>query len=77
MKTRPSAYQIAIAETLKRHPHVPTADPRIIEAWMRTAHPTLDHLSPCEFDIAVKKAAYCAFVATDEMNENLATIEGL
>ncbi|MBN2564637.1 MAG: hypothetical protein JXB46_02895 [Candidatus Eisenbacteria bacterium] len=77
MKTRPSAYQIAIEETLKKNPHVPAADPRIIEAWMRVEHPTLDHLSPREFDREVKKAAYCAFVATEEMNENLAKCEGL
>ena len=43
-------YQRFIAE------HVRDTDPRHVEAWMRTAHPTLDGLSRSEFLAAMYEA---------------------
>jgi hypothetical protein len=37
----------------------PTYDPRHIEAFMRSEHPTLDGLSPSRFRSEVRMAAAC------------------
>jgi hypothetical protein len=51
--------------------------PHHVEAWMRSERPTLDHLTPTEFEIEVRAAAACALTAGAEMNERLASSFGL
>lgn len=70
-----SIYQTDIRDTLGRMgwEHL---DPRWVEAWMRSEHPTLDGLSRERFNVEVSIAAVCA--ANDvAMSEKLARSYGL
>lgn len=50
---------------------------RIIEAWMRDEHGTLDGLSPAQFGAAVTSARLTAIAAGDAINEELARSYGM
>lgn len=52
-------------------------DPRHIEAWLRTEHPTLDHLSKVAFRHAVFAAIETTHLATKAQSEALAQSYGL
>lgn len=56
---------------------LPSADPRHLEAWMRSEHGTLDALSEAEFSAAVRRAWACIDQAGAEMSEQLAKSYGL
>lgn len=73
-----SFYQEEIQKLLDAASSLPNSvEPRIIEAWMRTRHGTLDALSAREFRTEVIEAAFCARKATRELNEQLAKSYGL
>lgn len=55
----------------------PTYDPRHIEAFMRSEHGTLDHLSPDAFAAEVCIAAMCIEDGGREFGERLAKSYGL
>ena len=70
-----SFYEHAIADSL-RDQGLPTHAPRLIEAWMRVEHGTLDALTRDRFDEEVRIGAEC--VARDpESSERLAWSYGL
>lgn len=52
-------------------------DPRHVEAWMRIAHGTLDHLGPAEFESEVCIANACVTEAGQQESETLAVSYGL
>lgn len=52
-------------------------DPRLVEGWLRVAHPTLDALSAEELDAEILTAAATAREAGHEMTERLAASFGL
>ena len=54
----------------------PGFDPRHVEAWMRLAHPTLDHLSPVEFGAEIFAACDCIRGAGLAESEALARTYG-
>jgi hypothetical protein len=64
-------YQRFIAE------HVKDVDPRLVEAWMRIEHPTLDGLSRQEFIDEMYAALTAALEAGPEESEALAASFGL
>lgn len=55
----------------------PTYDPRHIEAFMRSEHGTLDHLSPDTFAAEVAIAVMCIEDGGMEFGERLAKSYGL
>jgi hypothetical protein len=55
----------------------PTHDPRLIEAFMRVGHSTLDGLSPNEFKREVRLSAACIDEAGVEFSEQIAKSVGL
>lgn len=57
--------------------HAPDCDPAIIEAWMRSEHGTLDHLSPERFATEVQIARICAQEAGPDMNRLVLESMGL
>lgn len=58
-------------------PIVPNHDPRLIEAWMRLDHPTLDALSPEYFAEEARLAAKCVDRAGVAKSEELARAMGV
>jgi len=50
----------------------PDYDPRHVEAYMRSAHSTLDHLSPAEFSREVRLAVACIETAGKVFAERVA-----
>ena len=58
-------------------PLAPTYDPRHIEAFMRSEHPTLDGLSAARFRSEVKIACLCVDEGGVEMAEKIAKSFGL
>lgn len=71
-----SAYRLKIRETLARAGR-DGADPRHVEAWMRSEHGTLDSLSPGRFAREVVIAAILAEASDRDTNEQLANSFGL
>ena len=71
------SYQNQIREEAARSGPVGRTDPRHVEAWMRTEHPTLDGLSPRAFATAVSAAIECAIESGPEVSEELARSYGL
>jgi hypothetical protein len=71
-----SAYRLAILEASAERGR-PDADPRLVEAWMRLEHPTLDALSPSAFDAEVGAALDCVDAAGAAESEKLAASLGL
>jgi len=60
--------------------HLPTFGPvdlATIEAWMRVENPTLDHLTPEQFQHEVAVAAATAAIASEQENRALVTSLGL
>lgn len=55
----------------------PAYDPRVIEAWMRSEHGTLDALSPQRFAAEVDAAAACAEAAGTRLNDAMVASFGL
>lgn len=55
----------------------PAHDPRHIEAYMRSEHSTLDHLSPQAFRSEVRMAVACIREGGAEMAERVALSFGL
>ncbi|HEU5019652.1 MAG TPA: hypothetical protein VFT69_16965 [Pseudolabrys sp.] len=55
---------------------VPASEPRHVEAWMRSEHGTLDHLSPEQFVLEAQVAADLAAI-DPAMSEALAQSFGL
>ncbi len=55
----------------------PSHDPRLIEAYMRLAHSTLDGLSPYEFEQEARIAALCIDHGGRAQAERLAVSMGL
>jgi hypothetical protein len=71
-----SAYQDTIRECAARVGRT-RIDPRHVEAWMLVEHPTLDGLSPRQFDAEVAAAIACIDEAGVEQSEALAGSFGL
>ena len=69
--TDPTFYQRRIAER--------TSDvaPRLVEAWMRLEHPTLDGVSAAEFEREIDEALECIRAAGLDDSEALAASFGL
>lgn len=65
-------YQEMIREHMAALGRVGAHDPKIIEAWMRVEHSTLDALSRSRFRQEVKIALECADAATAEQNLSVA-----
>ncbi len=63
--------------TDKIAPLAPSYDPRHIEAFMRSEHPTLDGLSPSRFRAEVKMAMACVDEGGLELAERVARSFGL
>ena len=59
------------------HRLAPDANPRWVEAWMRSEHGTLDHLSVDRFRHEVLVALDCIAEAGKEQSEKLARSYGL
>ncbi len=55
----------------------PAHDPRLIEAYMRLAHSTLDGLSPHEFEQEARLAALCIDHGGRAQAERLAVSMGI
>ena len=53
------------------------ANVRWIEAWIRTEHPTMDHLSVADMRIEVGVALECIAEAGSEASEALALSHGI
>lgn len=70
-------YQQMIREDMARLGRVGAADPRHIEAWMRSEHPTLDGLSSARFACEVVLALECVAVTGVIASEALAQSFGL
>jgi hypothetical protein len=52
-------------------------DPRHVEAWIRSEHGTLDHLSRRQFELEVSAAVACIARGGTKMSEMLARSYGL
>lgn len=72
-----TAYTNAIRHTLALQGRLGAHDPRIVEAWMRLEHGTLDGLGRVAFQRAVGEAMECADASTRQENESLAGSFGL
>ena len=72
-----SFYQDEITTILAAAGDLPRVEARIIEAWMRVEHGTLDALTARQFREEVVVAAFCARDASDDQNEALARSYGL
>lgn len=72
-----SFYQDEIRTILAAAGDLPRVEPRIIEAWMRVEHGTLDALTARQFREEVVIATFCARDAGDDANERLARSYGL
>jgi len=70
-------YGKMIRESLAKQGMLAQFDPRHIEAFMRTEHPTLDGLSSQQFDAEVAIGAECVRVGGHEMAERVAKSFGL
>ena len=70
-------YRTLIRETMARAGKVGAADPRHVEAWMRSGHPTLDALSMSAFEREVAVALRCIAASTAEKSEALAASYGM
>jgi len=66
-------YQSLIIETLRCTP----MQARLIEAWMRLEHGTLDHLDRASFKREARIGLECALASTASENESLAQSFGL
>jgi hypothetical protein len=55
----------------------PNVDPRHIEAWMRSEHGTLDHLSREQFAVAVHEGIIFVAASGTAQSEELARSYGL
>lgn len=62
------------ADQIKRI--APTFDPRHVEAFMRSEHGTLDHLSPDRFAAEVAMACFCIKDGGQDLAERLAKSYG-
>lgn len=73
---RSSRYAERIREVLKamRQEQVPAA---YVEAWMRLEHPTLDNLSPAQFEAEARVAIGCVLASSAAENLALAKSYGL
>ncbi len=71
-----SLYQGRIAETLVGL-GAPGASPRVVEAWLRLEHGTLDGLGGAAWVAAVRLALGCAQASAPAENEELARSFGL
>jgi hypothetical protein len=69
-------YQKTILDLLAKMNRSDVA-PRLVEAWMRLSHGTLDRLSAAAFAEAVDVAVICIDDASPEDNESLAKSYGL
>jgi hypothetical protein len=56
---------------------VPGVPARLVEAWMRLEHSTLDGLSRSQFNRAARTAAQCLAASDPTTNEALAASYGL
>lgn len=70
-------YHILIREALARAGHVGAADPRHIEGYIRLEHPTLDGLTPDQFQAEVVFSLRCVLQDGVEAAERLAQSFGL
>lgn len=70
---RPSPYASRIRAAIGPTP----VDVRHVEAYMRAETPTLDSLSPQDFDDEAKFCVTCVLMAGDETAERLARSMGL
>jgi hypothetical protein len=74
--SRVSPYAGMIQSSLDRQ-HLPDdVMPNWIEAWMRVEYPTLDHLTPAQFDEQVRIAFICIQQSTAEQNAKLSASFG-
>lgn len=71
MTAHRSTYADRIAEL------APTFDPRHVEAFMRSAHPTLDHLDAVWFAREVRIACQCVTTGGEPFAEQIARSYGL
>lgn len=70
-------HQQAIRETMAQLGRIGAADPRHVEAWMRTEHATLDGLSRSRFKAEVEIALQCISAVPSADSESLAQSFGL
>jgi hypothetical protein len=70
-------YQKIIEKYLDKTGHLGKYEPRQIEAFMRVEHPTLDGLSPDQFDMEVRIARHCIDGCGPAEAERLAETYGL
>jgi hypothetical protein len=70
-------YQDMIRRVQRRGHGLSTVEPRIVEAWMRLEHGTLDSMSASEFAEEVLVSEECARHSTAAENESLARSYGL
>jgi len=71
-----TTYQQIIADYLATRRYIDVT-PRVIEAWMRSEHGTLDHLSRAEFHREIEQCRADALAAGPEMSDQLARSFGL
>lgn len=72
-----SLYQQYIREDMAELGRIGAHEPRVVEAWMRLEHGTLDALSKAAFRREVATAIACADASTPAENQSLATSYGL
>ena len=70
-------YRQLIRESMVRQGLIGAADPRHVEAWMRSENGTLDRLSREEFDREVRVAVECSREARSELSDQLAASYGI
>lgn len=70
-------YQQMIREVMARSGMIGAAEPRHVEAWMRTERGCLDSMSPRQFADAVRECVACARASDVSTNEGLCECEGL
>ena len=72
-----SHYQQMIRESMAALGRIGTADPRLVEGWMRSEHGCLDALSRQQFTKEVTIALRCVAAAPTADSEALAASFGL
>ena len=71
------SYQHQIKRALCGNIFGSNVEPRLVEAWMRLEHPTLDALSPADFNRLAAVASRCVYEAGLPESEALAISMGL
>ena len=71
-----NTYQQIIAEYLATRRYIDVT-PRVIEAWMRSQHGTLDSLSLAEFYREIEQCRADALAAGPDLSDKLAVSFGL